>query len=242
MHMMRYLYSARSDFRAVVLGRYAWITIIFVFVILATTSCYNSTTGDTSVYGIAEFKLPVIPKTGSHKVMVFSEMHYQRSFRSQDVPRLLPSPDSVLFGGLGGPEGVIEKDAILKEIVPESLSHYRELKIPSRVKQSYDAERTAEIYRVNCSVCHGLSMQGDGPVAGFMRDKGLAPVPADLMSELTSDALDGEIFAFISRGGRQGYALIEKGRESRSPMPEFLLLLSEDDRWSLVKYLKDFAQ
>ena len=239
MHKLRYLYSARSDFRKAVLGRYTWMAIIYVFMLLATTSCYNSTTGDTSVYGIAEFKLPVIPKTGSHKVMVFSEMHYQRSFRSQDVPRLLPNSDSVLFGGLGGPEGVIEKDAIQKEIVPGSLSQYRELEIPSRVKQSYDVESAAEIYRVNCSVCHGLSMRGDGPVAGLMRDKGLAPLPADLTSELTSDASDGEIFAFISRGGRQGYALIEKGRESRSPMPEFLLLLSEDDRWSLVKYLKE---
>ena len=64
-------------------------------------------------------------------------------------------------------------------------------------------------------------------------------MPANLKDENTLKSTDGDLFAFISHGGRQGYALIEKGRESRSPMPEFLLLLSEDERWSLVKYLKE---
>ena len=86
--------------------------------------CYNSTTGDTSVYGIANFKLPVIPKTGSHKVMVFSEMHYQRSFRSQDVPRILPHENSVPFSGMGGPEISIDSTLINKEIILSSLKEF----------------------------------------------------------------------------------------------------------------------
>ena len=60
---------------------------------LLLAGCYDSTTGDTTVHGIAEFKLPVFPETGAHRVMVFSEMHYQPSYRSQEMPRLLqPSP------------------------------------------------------------------------------------------------------------------------------------------------------
>ncbi len=200
--------------------------------------CYDSTTGDTSVHGIAEFKLPVLPETGSHKVMVFSEMHYQPSYRSQETPRLLPNSDSAPFGGLGSPEGVLEGDMITKEVVLGSLAEYGELTIPDRVKQSYDPARTAELFRVNCSICHGMTMRGDGAVATMMDEKGMGPVPADLMAEITQDSSEGELFAFISRGGRQGYALIERGLESQSPMPEFLYLLSEDDRWALVQYLQ----
>ena len=200
--------------------------------------CYNSTTGDTSVYGIANFKLPVIPKTGSHKVMVFSEMHYQRSFRSQDVPRILPHENSVPFIGMGGPEISIDSTLINKEIILSSLKEYSPKVIPSAVSESYDHEQTAEIFRVNCSVCHGLNLEGDGPVAILMKEKGLGPMPANLKHENTLKSTDGDLFAFISHGGRQGYALIEKGLESRSPMPEFRYLLTENDRWALVKYLR----
>ena len=61
-----------------------------VIMSLFAAACYNAKTGDTEVYGVARFKLPVVPETGSHRVMVFSEMHYQPKFESQDVPRLLP--------------------------------------------------------------------------------------------------------------------------------------------------------
>ena len=100
------------------------LVIPVLLVIGLGTGCYNAKTGDTSVYGIAEFKLPVIPKTGSHKVMVFSEMHYQRSFRSQDVPRILSHEDSVPFEGMGGPEISIDSTLINKEIVFNSLKEY----------------------------------------------------------------------------------------------------------------------
>ncbi len=215
-----------------------WALLLLASAMLLA-GCYDSTTGDTSVYGVAEFKLPVVPETGSHRVMVFSEMHYQPSYRSQESPRLLPNPEAVPYGGLGSPDGVIEHDMILKEIVPGSLAEYGELTIPQRVKDSYDAGHAQELFRVNCSVCHGMTMQGDSMMTSMMEDKGLGPVPADLMGPITVEASEGELFAFISRGGRQGYALIEAGQESRSPMPEFLYLLSEDDRWALVKYLRD---
>jgi mono/diheme cytochrome c family protein len=216
-----------------------WLPALLAVTAMLLAGCYNSTTGDTTIHGIAEFKLPVVPETGSHRVMVFSEMHYQPSYRSQEAPRLLPNPEAVPYGGLGSPGGVVEHDMILKEIVPGSLAEYGELKIPQSVKESYDPEHAQELFRVNCSVCHGLEMRGDSMMASMMEDKGLGPVPADLMAPITLESPEGEIFAFISRGGRQGYALIEAGLESRSPMPEFLYLLSEDDRWALVQYLKD---
>jgi len=52
-------------------------------------------------------------------------------------------------------------------------------------------------------------------------------------------SVPGEIFAFISEGGRQGYAFTSLGRESNSPMPPFRTLLSQEDRWALVIFLRD---
>ncbi len=188
---------------------------------LMAMACYNAKTGDTEVYGVARFKLPVVPETGSHKVMVFSEMHYQPKFDSQDVPRLLPPPGSVPVTG--------------REIQYASLEEYRAATMPDGVTQGYDRARAAEVYRVNCQVCHGASLAGDGPVVPYMT-RGV--LPANLNSDATQNSTDGEIFAFIGEGGRQGYALIEAGQPSNSPMPAFKYLLSEEDRWALVKYLR----
>lgn len=193
---------------------------------IVVAACGNIRTGDAEVYGLARFKLPALPKTGSHAVLLFNEMHYQPSYKSQEGPRLLPHPDAVPVTG--------------RELRYESLEEYGALKIPQRVLDSYDASHVAELFRVNCVVCHGASMTGDGSMGTMMKEKALAPLPANLMLPLTqASSTEGEIFAFISNGGRQGYALIERGKESNSPMPEFRLLLTEDERWTLVKYLLD---
>ena len=188
---------------------------------LMAVACYNAKTGDTEVHGIAKFKLPVVAETGSHRVMVFSEMHYQPKFDSQDVPRLLPAEGSVPVTG--------------REIQYGSLEEYRSAAVPDGVSQGYDRSQAAEVYRVNCQVCHGASLAGDGPVVPYMT-RGV--VPANLNSDATQNSTDGEIFAFIGEGGRQGYALIEAGQPSNSPMPAFKYLLSEEERWALVKYLR----
>ena len=197
------------------------LLIIVVAASLLAAGCYNSTTGDTTVYGIAKFKLPVLPETGSHKVMVFSEMHYQPRFDSQDPPRILPPPDSVPMSGAQNRY--------------ESLEQYELLEAPAKVVTDYNNDTAAELYRVNCQVCHGSSMQGDGAIGSFIT-RGARP--ADLTADATRNASDGELFAFISEGGRQGYALVEAGQMSTSPMPAFKMLLTENDRWTLVKYLR----
>ena len=209
---------------------------VLVALALLASACYNSTSGETELLG-ARFTLPVFPRTGSHKVMVFSEMHYQRSHRPQDVPRVLPHPDSVPYGALGGPEPVTQAEMIRVELKYDTLDEYRELTIPDRVVSAYDGGRAAELFRVNCSVCHGETMRGDGAVAKMMKEKRMGPVPADLMLELTQESPEGEVFGYITEGGRQGLLAVFSGRESGSPMPPFQFLLSEDDRWALVKYV-----
>ena len=208
----------------VVFGRiqmlFVWI-VISSSLLLLTSACGNIRTGEAEIYGIAKFKMPALPKSGTHAVVIFSEMHYQPSYRSQEGPRISPPPDSVPRTG--------------REPRYASLEEYMPLQIPTNFRNTYELAKAKELYRVNCLVCHGSQMRGDGPIVKIMT-KG--PMPADLTSSLTADANDGELFAFVSNGGRQGYSAIQRGKDSASPMPSFMNLLTEEERWWLVMYLR----
>jgi len=212
-----------------------FFAVLLIAIISGCTS--NMRTGEVEINGIVKFYLPAFPETGVNKVQIFNEMHYQPSYGSQEVPRLMPHSESVPFVASGDPNVIIDASLIIKELTYQSLDEYRELDIPERFAQSYDHEKIQEIYRVNCLMCHGSTLQGDGPVKEKMTR---GPYPANLTTELTKDSANGELFAFISEGGRQGYAAIESGRESRSPMPAFKFMLSEEERWGVVQYMRSF--
>ncbi len=76
-----------------------------------------------------------------------------------------------------------------------------------------------KIYKQQCAVCHGNRGRGDGP-AGIA----LNPRPADLTSETVQKQSDGALFWKITTG--------------RGPMPAFKTILSEEDRWKVVAYLR----
>ena len=198
-----------------------WALSALVLLFVVALGCYNNNTGSTNIGGSINFTLPAFPETGSNVVQVFTEMHYQPSFRSQQGPRLLPPADSVPVTG--------------RELVPTSLEEYGDLAMPDRVKESYSDEKAQRLYTINCTVCHGLDLRGDGPIRAFMTR---GPFPADLTGDPTRVSTDGEIFGFILGGGRQGLSARLRGRESGSPMPEFRLLLTEDERWALVQFLR----
>ena len=220
--------------RTMKLGEHEWLplrtlrpvcaALLVAALAVAGLACVNLRTGEAEVYGIAKFKLPAFPKTGSHAVLIFSEMHYQPSYRAQEGPRLLPPPESVPVTG--------------KELV-YTAEEYKALQAPDTAASAYrsDPAKAEDLYRVNCMVCHGCGLRGEGLIVSFMT-KG--PFPADLLNEITVKSTDGELFSFISAGGRQGLAATSRGLESSSPMPEFRLLLTEDERWMLVQYLRAF--
>ena len=201
--------------------RWKWALLATVLLAAVAAGCYNNNTGETNIGSSINFKLPAFPETGGNAIQIFTEMHYQPSYRVQEGPRLLPPPDSVPVTG--------------KELLYTSLEEYKELTIPDGVVRSYDPTRALELYNVNCSVCHGENLQGVGPIRPFMTR---GPFPADLTADLTRDVTDGELFGFISGGGNQGLAARLRGRRSASPMPEFRLLLTEDERWVLVQFLR----
>ena len=197
---------------------------------LVASGCYNSKTGEVKVGGSISFELPVFPKTGSHAVQVFSEMHYSPAYRSQEVPRILPPEGSVPI--TGAEVKVLDIDK-LKTLDGQIHSG------------SYDGSEAARVYAVNCQVCHGNTLLGDGPITTLSSARGDGSkvydgaVPVNLLSERVTSLSDGEIFGYITWGGRPGLAAAARGKESTAIMPQFGYLLTEEQRWHLVQYIRE---
>lgn len=79
------------------------------------------------------------------------------------------------------------------------------------------------MYNNQCAVCHGESGRGDGE-SGF----GLSVPPGDLTDAHTRGEADGILFYKVTNG--------------RHPMPAFATLLSDQQRWQLVAYIRQLQQ
>ena len=78
------------------------------------------------------------------------------------------------------------------------------------------------LYAQNCADCHGASGKGDGKAG---RD--LDPAPTDLTGAEVAGLGEQALFNKISRG--------------RKPMPAFRKLLSEEQRWQVVRYVRTLS-
>jgi mono/diheme cytochrome c family protein len=79
------------------------------------------------------------------------------------------------------------------------------------------------VYASQCLSCHGPTGHGDGPQA-----KDLNPKPRDLATPAIQEQTDGSMFWKITTG--------------KAPMPTFEKLISEDDRWNVINYVRTLAQ
>jgi hypothetical protein len=75
-----------------------------------------------------------------------------------------------------------------------------------------------QIYLKNCQSCHGLMGKDNWAK--------LTPPPGDLSKDKAQKQTDGELFYRITAG--------------KIPMPEFRNILTEDDRWWVVAYMRTF--
>ena len=80
-----------------------------------------------------------------------------------------------------------------------------------------------KLYVTNCAPCHGDKGHGDGPAA-----QALSPKPADHSSILVQSETDGSLFWKLSEG--------------RNPMPAYKKILTEQQRWELVNYIRTLAR
>lgn len=84
-------------------------------------------------------------------------------------------------------------------------------------------------YRIYCAPCHGVALDGKGPVAGAALDGGprLTVPPPDLHQErIAKDMVVGKLYAAIRNGVNDGN------------MPSYAAQIPVADRWAIVMYLK----
>lgn len=79
------------------------------------------------------------------------------------------------------------------------------------------------LYITYCTVCHGTTGKGDGPVGG-----GLTPKPANHSSQKVQSQTDGTIFWKLTNG--------------RAPMAAYKDILKEEQRWQLVNYIRELGK
>ena len=232
------LRGSRRD-RANRLGARMALTLVAALLVLALLGCYNTRTGRVDVGGAINFKLPAFTQTGPHAVDIFTEMHYQPSYRVQEGPRILPPEGSVPITG--------------REVEFKSAEEYQALEIPSEIASDAQAlSRARDTYDANCLVCHGSNLRGedgDARILPYLANATGAK-PRNLVNvKLNSDGeqiigaasdgtTDGEIYAWIAYGGQAGFASALRDRPTSSWMPQFIDLLSEEERWELVMLIR----
>ena len=225
--------------RACGLGARMALMLVAALLVLASLGCYNIRTGRVDVGGSINFKLPAFTQTGPHAVDIFTEMHFQPSYRVQEGPRILPPEGSVPITG--------------REIEYKSIEEYQALEIPSYISSDAQAlSRARDIYDTNCLVCHGSNLRGEDGDARILpylanatgaRPRNLVDVKLSsdgeqIIGAASDDTTDGEIYAWIAYGGQAGFASALRDRPTSSWMPQFINLLSEEERWELVMLIR----
>jgi mono/diheme cytochrome c family protein len=78
------------------------------------------------------------------------------------------------------------------------------------------------VYTKECFSCHGTTGKGDGPAAAS-----LTKAPGDLSDPKMWEQTDGALFWKISTG--------------KTPMASYEKLLTEEQRWNVVNYIRTLA-
>ncbi|PLW96102.1 MAG: cytochrome c class I, partial [Marinilabiliales bacterium] len=86
-----------------------------------------------------------------------------------------------------------------------------------------DTKAGKQLYMLQCAVCHGDTGKGEG-VASLA----LNPKPASFKSEKVQKETDGALYWKIANG--------------RAPMASYKDLLTEEQRWQLVNYIRTFSK
>jgi mono/diheme cytochrome c family protein len=79
-----------------------------------------------------------------------------------------------------------------------------------------------KIYERQCLACHGTKGKGDGPVATHLEKR-----PGNLASPKLWEQSDGALFWKVNEGHR--------------PMPTFKNVMSDEERWPVINYIRTLA-
>lgn len=205
------------------LVRHGWLIVVLMVVPLLLSAC-NS--------------------TNEYPIDFFSEMHYERSYHQQEPPRLDSPLSAVPYnGGNDNVGGGSEPDAsmvrpnpdggaAIPDVVPAyTAQEAHNLKNPLPMSANAIAAGQT-LFEVNCAVCHGKDGKGDGIAATIVFKANNKTPPANLtqtshpspIDNKPADLTDGDYFYVLSNG----YIW----------MPDFGHLLTVQERWELVDYIR----
>ena len=127
-------------------------------------------------------------------------MEIQPSFDAQEVP--LPVPERSI--PVDGPVSIPNMGAPVNPVPADEVS----------------IQRAANLYTINCTMCHGATGEGNGQIAALLANK-----PANLTLDITQNKSDGALFLTLTNG--------VPGR-----MPPMVENLTVRDRWDVVNYIR----
>ncbi len=157
-----------------------------------------------------------LAKSGTYAPIDWAaEMHYNQAYRAQEPPRLASPLGAVPFKFASDTRELTREPAI-------GPADYSGLISPV-TRSAATSAAGAEVFRVNCSMCHGTGGQGDGRVSEFLVAYGYISAP-NLTTDGTAAKSDGDIYGIMTNG--------------INVMPTFKNLLSPSDRWLLVDYIR----
>lgn len=113
-----------------------------------------------------------------------------------------------------------EEEPITRLDIPEQYSGFRNPYIDDPTAIS--AGET--LYEANCSACHGLTGEGDGPASG-----GIVPPPGNLALR-QANMSDAYLYWRISEGGLM--------KPFNSIMPGWKGMLNEESIWEIISYMR----
>ena len=153
-------------------------------------------------------------EVGAYPLDIFPEMHYQQSYKTQEPPAVPTPSGSVPIQG--------------REVIqtPEQLATV-ENPMATREDQASVTLAGGKLFATNCAMCHGSLANGESEVAFRFTDAGVRAPPV-LTSGPAVAYSDGILFSILTHG--------------QSNMPAFQRLLTTDERWMLVSYLRSIQQ
>ena len=158
-----------------------------------------------------------LAKSGTYAPIDWAaEMHYNQSYRAQEPPRLASPLGAVPFKFASDTRELTREPAI-------GPADYTSLTNPV-TRTATTTAAGAELFRVNCSMCHGAEGLGDGRVSAFLLAYGYISAP-DLTADGVVAKSDGDVYGILTNG--------------INVMPTFKNLLSPGDRWLLVDYIRE---
>ncbi len=150
-------------------------------------------------------------ESGAYPLDIFPEMHYQESYRVQEPPYAAIPVGSIPTSGA-------------EYVLPQAQM----TNLANPIKLGADSIAAgAEVFRVNCAMCHGAAADGVSELTGQFSVAGVRPPPS-LLIGTAAVVSDGYLYGVLTHG--------------QANMPSFQKLLTAEERWLVINYLRSLQE